>query len=273
MGQAQVSQRLIAFVIDGLVFLALAIALVYPLTLIDPDRFRIGSPLPEFASSSTIRSSEGDTTGQISGTWIAATCVAPKPVPEALAATIAPQEPERVLLCSETFLGLGGAHYAIIDYFKAGRTQTGMQGDMTITVTKRGPPARLTVTTDAQGAPLRALYPVGILTFGLMWLVAALGWPTPGKLVTGLRVQSDGGTCRTCRETRRLAPFLLAGLFALVTGFFGAEIAARETLATVVLAARVGFWLFAVWYYVLPLLPDGGEARYDTATGFRVGLA
>jgi hypothetical protein len=273
MSDVQTSSRLIAFLVDCLVFLALAILLLLPLIQLDPDRVRIGTPLPEFGSASTVRTVGGQTTAEISGTWISATCVTPRPVPDALLSAITPHKAERVLLCSETFLGLGGGHIAHVDYYEAGPTQTGMQGNTRITVSRRGAAARYSVTTNEAGVPLRALFPVGLLTFVLMWLVAAKGWPTPGKLITGIRVARDRGTCRLCRETRRLAPFLVAGLFALVTGLFDAEIAASATLAWAILAAQLSFWLFAIWYYAVPLLSDAGRARYDAATGFRVVLA
>lgn len=273
MNEMQGSRRLVAFLIDCLVFLGLAIAVLFPLTLLDDDRFRIGSPLPEVSTVSSVSTRNGQTTALISGTWISATCAEPEPVPDALLARIAPQEARRVLVCADSFLGLASGHTAYVDYFLAGRTQTGMQGNSEITVTERGAPALYSTTTDAAGNPMRALFPVGLLTFGLMWAVAAMGWPTPGKLIAGLRVESLDGTCRACRELRRLGPFILAGGFALLTGLLAAEISVSPILQWGVFGLQIAFWLFALWYYAVPFMTNAGRARYDLAAKFRVVLA
>jgi uncharacterized RDD family membrane protein YckC len=266
------SRRLVAFLIDCLIFLGIAIAVLYPLTRLDGDRFRIGSPLPEIFSSSTARTVNGKTTAEISGTWIAATCAEPETVPEAVLGALEPVQVRRVLVCADTFLGLASGHTTRVDYF-AGEVVTGTDGNTRISAIKRDSPVSFSVSTDAQGNPVRALFPIGLLTFGLMFAVAAKGWSTPGKLLTGLRVESVDGTCRVCREFRRLGPFLLAAGFALVTGFFGAEIAASPTLQSANLVLTIAFWIFVLWYYAVPFMTDAGRARYDWSTKFRVVLA
>jgi uncharacterized RDD family membrane protein YckC len=273
MNEMQGSRRLTAFVVDCLVFLALAIALLLPLTWIDADRFRIGSPLPEIFEESTTRTKGGKTTAAMSGTWTSAICATPSPVPQSLLDPIAPQMPRRVLVCADSFMGIASGHTAYVNYMRVSQTVTGMQGDSQVIVAKLGTPDVFTAPTDAAGNPVRALFPLGLMTFGMMWAVSVMGWRTPGKMLAGLRVESLGGTCRACREGRRLAPLILAGAFALVTGLFGAEISASATLQWAVLGLQVAFWLFVLWYYALPFVTNTGRARYDLATKFRVVLA
>jgi hypothetical protein len=267
------SRRLVAFLIDCVAFLGLAILLLFPLARIDGDVFRIGSPLPEPFSESLVSTRNGATTATISGIWTVSNCVEPGAEPKALLDLLAPHEVRGVLVCVDSFLGLASGHTAHVDYFLSGPTQSGMQGNSKITVTKRGAPGRLSVPTDDSGNPVRALFPIGLLTFGLMLAVAALGWPTPGKLVTGLRVESVDGTCRACRELRRLGPLVIAGAFVLVAGLFSTEVAQSPVLQWGELGLQVGFWIFVIWYYAVPFMSDAGRARYDWATKFRVVLA
>ena len=267
------SARPIAFLIDCLVFLGLALALLYPLTQLDSDRFRIGTPLPEFGSVVTTTTRNGTTTATIGGTWVSATCETPKPVPEAVLVGILPDQVDRVLVCADKFMGLSSGHTTHVQYRLFGETQSGMQGNQKITVTKVLGSARYALSTDAAANPVRPLFPLGLMTFGLMWAVAAIGWPTPGKLITGLRVHSPEGACRPCREFRRLGPFLLAGGFTLLTGLLEVELLASPALQLAQFAAQIAFWLFALWYYAWPYLMSARAARYDMATGCRVVLA
>ncbi len=267
------SARPIAFLIDCLVFLGLALALLYPLTQLNGDQFRIGTPLPEFGSVFSTTTRNGTTTATISGTWISATCVTPDPVPEAALVAILPDQVDQVLVCADKFMGLSSGHTTHVLYRLFGETQSGMQGDQKITVRRVIGSARYALSTDAAANPVRPVYPLGLMTFGLMWAVAALGWPTPGKLITGLRVHAPEGACRPCREIRRLGPFLLAGGFTLLTGLLEGELLAAPTLQMAQFAAQIAFWIFALWYYAWPYLRSAGAARYDLATGCRVVLA
>lgn len=262
-----------AFVVDCLVFLGLAVLLLYPLTLSDQDRFRIGTPLPDMFSSSTVSSQNGQTIALLSTTWTSSRCVEPKDEPAPLLALIGLERARTVLICAEKFLGLASGHTGYVEYFQMGPTVTGQQGDTTITAAKRGPLVAVSLTTDVNGTPVRAIYPLGLMTFGLMLIVAARGWRTPGKMLAGLRVESADGTCRACREWQRLGPFVLGGAFAMVTGLAANEIALSSTLQTGVLILQLGFWAFVLWYHALPALGEGSRARYDRATKVRVVLA
>jgi uncharacterized RDD family membrane protein YckC len=255
------SRRLVAFLIDCLVFLGLAIAILYPLSRVNDDLFRIGSPLPEISSSTVTTRRDGVATAQVSGTWITSDCTIPRPVPDAILAPIAPVEPDEVWVCADRFMGIAAGHTANVTYgFKrTGNTATWQSYTLPVTV---------------EGQPIRAIYPVGVLTFGLMFLTAVVfGGRTPGKALTGLRIESVDGTCLRCREMRRLGPFFLAAAASLLTGLLAPELGGIAAFQWMWFGATIAFWLFALWYYALPFMTDAGRARYDWATKFRVVLA
>ncbi|NJM83328.1 MAG: hypothetical protein HC844_13305 [Tabrizicola sp.] len=263
------SRRLVAFLLDCLIFGAIAIAVFYP---VRGDLFRIGSPLPEISQSSFVSTRNGTTTALISGTWTSAECKVVTSVSQALLSPIAPIKADRVLLCADRFLGIASGHTAYVHYRVPGNSKTVVQGNRTATISERGTPAFYTVTVDAEGAPVRAIYPVGLLTFGLMFAVAALGGRTPGKRLASLRVEPVGGSCIWCRELRRLGPLLVAAVFSIVTGLLPLELATAGLLQWGVLGLTLAFWLFAIWYYGVPFFAAHGVTRYDHATGFRVVL-
>jgi RDD family len=259
------SRRLMAFVVDCLLCLGVTIALLYPLTQLDQDRFRIGSPLPEPFEETLLINDDGAATLQVSRLFSTADCVLPRPVPEAVLAPIAPKQADEVWICAERFLGIAAGHVANVIYDARSDGAVRVWWHYSLPVT-------------AAGAVIRPLYPVGIMTFGLMLLLAMLGHrlfrgQTPGKMLTGLRVQSRGGVCTLCREVRRLGPFLVAGLYVLGGGFVAPERAAHTVLEWAATGVSFAFFGFVLWYYLWPAMKGDHLMRHDRATGFRTAWA
>jgi uncharacterized RDD family membrane protein YckC len=265
MNELNLSRRLMAFVVDCLCCLGATIAALYPLAQLNQDRFRIGSPLPEPFEETLLVNDNGVATLQVSRLFTTADCVFPRPVPEAVLAPIAPKQADEVWICAERFLGIAAGHVANVTYDSRSDGAVRVWWHYSLPVT-------------AEGVVIRPLYPVGIMTFGLMLLLAMLGHrffrgQTPGKMLTGLRVASTGGSCTLCRELRRLVPFLVAGLYVLGTGFVAPELAAHTAFGWAKTGVSVAFCGFALWYFLWPAMKGDHLMRYDRATGFRTTWA
>ena len=107
-----------------------------------------------------------------------------------------------------------------------------------------------------------------ILLLGSAFLLLR-GRRSPGKWLLGLQIAGQG--CAICREVRRIGPLLLSSVCITIFSAWTMTLPAPIPVPSIWFFGLAGFvFLFALVYYVLPLLRWRGAMPYDKATGFEV---